>query len=90
MSNKEDHYISEVKNFIQSDTWKEYLLPLLNASVQKELPKPNEKGWQERYIYAHALASAFAMFINSMTNLAGKKEFKKEVEKYLNASIDEA
>jgi hypothetical protein len=88
--NKETAYAREIKVFLESPAWREYALPIINQSVQKELPKPNIKGWQDKYVYAHALASAFSMIINALTNLSDKENFNKRMERYMNQSIDEA
>lgn len=87
--NKEKEYISEIKAFFNSEAWKEYAQPLIYRSVQSELPKPNKKGWQEKYIYAHALSTALSLVINTLSNLSGKQEYLKKVEKYINSAIDE-
>lgn len=89
-SDKEKQYIGEIKSFFTSDAWKEYAQPLIFRSVQSELPKPSEKGWQEKYIYAHALSTALALIVNTLTNLSGKQEYLKKVEKFINSAIDEA
>jgi len=86
----EARFLAEIKQFVNSDAWKKYALPMINQSVQKELPKPTEENWQEKYIYAHALANAFSMVINALQNMAGRKDFEKRIEKFLKGSIDEA
>ncbi len=88
--NTEERYLAEIRGFFNSEAWREYALPLINQSVQGELPKPSEKGWQERYVYAHALATCLSMLINTLSNLSNKKEYQKAVDKFLKGAIDEA
>lgn len=85
---KEKEYSVQIKEFMNSDAWKEYALPLIYQSVQKELPKPNVEGWEERYRYAHAISSAFSMVINSLGNLSNKKEFLDKVSKFVDENIN--
>jgi len=89
-SETEERLIKEVKGFVNSDAWKEYLLPMLLSAVQKELPVPTEKGWQEKYRSAFALSSAISLIVNTLTNTAGKDEFMKKVKKFYESGIDEA
>ena len=88
--NKEKEHLAEIKNFVNSKAWKDYVRPLLNKTLQGELPKPNRKGWEEQYRYYYAFAQAFSTFINALENLANKDKFMKRIEKSLHAAIDEA
>jgi len=86
--NVEKTYISTIKQFVNSDAWREYLRPMLNKVLQGELPKPTTSHWQDKYRYYYALANAFSSFINALENLANKEDFLKRIEK-LNVPIDE-
>jgi tRNA nucleotidyltransferase/poly(A) polymerase len=88
-SETEERLIKEIKAFLKTDAWNEYLLPMLMASVQKELPPPSEKGWQEKYRNAFALSSAISLIINSLKNTASKDEFLKRVKMFYESGIDE-
>lgn len=89
-TNKEQQYNSQIKEFFNSEAYKDYLLPMIMQVAQREFPKPNEKGWEQKYIYAYALSDAFSAIMNAMHNVSGKNEFIKEMEKYLEQAIDEA
>lgn len=80
---KEKEYSTQIKDFLGSDAWKDYALPLIYEALQKELPAPNTKGWEDKYRYAFALSTAFTMVINSLHNLSSKKEFMDRVAKFV-------
>jgi hypothetical protein len=89
-SETEERMIKEVKAFLKTDAWSEFLLPTLLSTVQKELPTPTQKGWQEKYRTAFALSSAISLIINSLNNMASRDEFLKRVKKFYDRGIDEA
>lgn len=80
---KEKEYSVQIKEFLQSAAWKDYALPLIYQAVQKELPAPTSKGWEDKYRYAFALSSAFSMVINALNNLSSRKEFMEKVTKFI-------
>ncbi len=79
----EIEYCQVIKDFVNSEAWKKYALPMINQVVTKELPKPGTERWQEKYMYAFALSEAFTLIINTLTNLSGKDEFIKKMQKML-------
>jgi len=88
-------YCQQIKDFVNSEAWKKYALPMISQVVTKELPKPVGPDWEDKYRYAFALSDAFAMIINTLQNLSGKDEFIKKMEKFLeegkpDAPVDEA
>jgi len=88
-------YCQQIKDFVNSEAWKKYALPLINQTVTKELPKPVGPDWEDKYRYAFALSDAFSMIINTLQNLSGKDEFLKKMGQVLEGAkvdlpIDEA
>ncbi len=81
-SDVEREYALKVKEFFTSDAWNGYLMPMISQSLQKELPKPGSERWKSRYVYAFALSEAFSLIINTLSNMAGRSEFLKKVEKF--------
>lgn len=93
----ETEYCNQIRDFFNSAACKQFMLPMIQQLVTKELPKPNTPDWQTKYQYAFALSDAFTLIINSMNNLAGRDEFIAKVEKMLDeggadpsAPVDEA
>lgn len=92
----EIEYCQNIKDFVASDAWKKYALPMIHQTVTKELPKPNTPDWQPKYIYAFALSDAFALIINTLENLSGRDEFLKKMAEAVeggahpDAPVDEA
>lgn len=91
----EIEYCQQIRDFVNSDAWKKYALPLINQVVTKELPKPVGPDWEDKYRYAFALSDAFSMIINTLQNLSGRDEFLKKMGEALeggkkDAPIDEA
>lgn len=80
---KEKEYSAQIKQFMESPAWREYALPLIYQVLEKQLPAPVEKGWEEKYRYAFALSSAFSMVINSLTNLSNRKAFLEKMKKFV-------
>ena len=88
VSDKEREHILKVKEFVNSEAYRDYLMPLIMKVVSQELPKPGTDRWQERYTYHYALTEAMTLLVNTLTNLSTKDEFLKRADKFIHA-IDE-
>lgn len=88
-NNNEKQYINEIKAFVESPAWVEFALPAIQQAVQKELPKPTEKGWEEKYRYAYALSEAIAFLVNTLSNIGSRDEFIHKIQQqYDRLTID--
>ena len=82
----EKEYSVQIKQFLETPAWRDYAFPMIYSALQKTLPSTTDERWQEKYIYAFALSSAFTMVINSLSNLSTRKDFLDKQKKF----IDEA
>jgi hypothetical protein len=79
----------EAKSFLGSSLFKA-LQQQLSSKLEQEYPKPNRRGWEEKYRYAKAYERAAADIVEYLVSLRSNYEMlvKKENEK--EKSIEEA
>lgn len=67
---KQVEYGTEVKNFINSDAYTEFVYPQLMALLNKDLPKPDTTGWEDAYRLAYAETTAVNTLHSMMQRMA--------------------
>lgn len=75
-------YSQEIKQFLSSNAWKEYLYPAIMQVVSAQLPDPSEIGWEMKYQKMFALSSAFQLIMNSLESAAGMKAFIEKTQRF--------
>jgi hypothetical protein len=81
-------YAQEVKAFISSEAWAEFVWPTIMQLVNKEFPKPDGPGWEQKYVHAYALVECANTMKSTLMNIADQVDHLKKKEVAVEPDID--